>query len=250
MKAVPRIVAIGGGDLRKLETLRIDRRIVALTGKRRPRALLLPTASGDGEEYFGKFAEVYGAKLGCRTSCLKVLRHAPPRREIADAVLGSDLIYVGGGNTLRMMKAWRRVGLDAMLRKAAARGIVLSGVSAGAICWFAYGHSDSRAFSGKSDWDYIRVRGLGLVDAAFCPHYHAEGREESLSQMVARRGGVAVACDNGSAIEIVGDSYRILTSSQGAKATVVWRRGGDVLREELRAGAGPRSLRRLLDTRR
>ena len=242
-------MAIGGGELKGLETLPIDTRIVELTGKKRPRALFLPTASGDSDEYIETFTRVYGKKLGCRTRTLKLVKNPPSFREVSDAVLSSDLVYVGGGNTLRMMKIWRRVGLDRILREANSRGIILSGLSAGGICWFSFGHSDSRRFSGEPDWDYIRVRGLGLVGALFCPHYHAKQRQESLSRMVSRCGGVAVACDNNAAIEILGDSYRVLVSSRTARAYRVFKKRGTVLAERLSAGKEPRPLEGLLRKR-
>ena len=246
MTARLRIVAIGGGDLRALETLAIDRRIVELTGKARPKALFLPTASGDSDDYVDAFEQVYGARLGCQTSHLKVVRNAPSARAMAAAVLGADLVYVGGGNTLRMMRAWRRVGLDRVLRRAASRGVVLSGLSAGAICWFACGHSDSRRFAGRADWRYIRVRGLGLIDALFCPHYHAEGREQELASMVARVGGCAIACNDGAAVEIQGRRYRVLAAWPSGKAYRVGARQGEVVAEPLPADGRFRPLPELL----
>jgi dipeptidase E len=244
-----RIVAIGGGELKKLETLSIDRRIVALTGKRRPEALFLPTASGDPDKYIDTFRRVYGGKLGCKVGVLKLVERPPGHRETAERVLGADLVYVGGGNTYRMMRIWRRLGVDELLRKAAGRGVVLSGLSAGAICWFRSGHSDSRSFSGRADWDYIRVRGLGLVGATFCPHYHVEKREASLSHMIARRGGLVVACDNRAAIEIVGDGFRIIRSSRTAKAYRAFKWRGQVIVERLAAREEHEPLASLLDRR-
>ena len=143
-------------------------------------------------------------------------------------VLDSDLVYVGGGNTYKMMRLWRRLGLDTVLAEAASRGTVLSGLSAGAICWFRYGHSDSRSFSSNADWDYIRVKGLGFINAVYCPHYHVEKREPSFSETIAKRGGIGIACDNNAAIEIVGENYRILTSTPDGKAYKLFKRSGTV----------------------
>ena len=229
----PRIVAIGGGELKDLETLAIDRRIVELTGKARPTALFIPTASGDPPDYIDSFQRCYRGRLGCRTRALELVRDPPAFDEMSAMVLESDLIYVGGGNTYRMMRIWRRLGLDAVLRQAASRGVVLSGLSAGAICWFRYGHSDSRSFSSNAGWSYIRVSGLGLVNAVFCPHYHHERREEPLSQMIARRGGIGIACDNNAAIEIVGERWRVITSADSGRAYRLYKRGGQAVVAEL-----------------
>ena len=233
MKTTRKIVAIGGGELRTLETTEIDKRIIALTGKRRPTALFIPTASGDAAGYVETFEACYGKEFGCQTRTLNLIQNPPAFAQMAALVLDSDLIYVGGGNTYRMMKIWRRLGLDSALAEAASRGIVLSGLSAGAICWFKYGHSDSRSFSKNTEWNYIRVSGLGLINAVYCPHYHSENREDAFSQMIAKRGGIGIACDNNAAIEIVGDHYRVLTSAPNAKAYKLFKHKGRVVVVEL-----------------
>ena len=236
MKTTRKIVAIGGGELSLLETATIDKRIIELTGKTQPKALFIPTASGDAAGYVDTFEACYGKEFGCQTRTLNLTQNPPAFDKMSALVLDSDLIYVGGGNTYRMMKLWRRLGLDTVLAEAASRGIVLSGLSAGAICWFKYGHSDSRAFSSSSEWNYIRVSGLGFINAVYCPHYHFEKREDAFSQMIAKRGGIGIACDNNAAIEIVGDNYRVLTSAPNAKAYKLFKRNGRVIVSELRQG--------------
>jgi len=77
--------------------------------------------------------------------------------------MSSDIVYVGGGNTLLMMRIWRRFGLDKVLKGAYEAGIVLAGISAGSICWFDSGHSDSMSFYNPRNWKYINVKGLGLM---------------------------------------------------------------------------------------
>ncbi len=141
-----KIVAIGGGDMRALETLAIDKEIIALSGKSRPKALFIPTASSDSQEYWQAFQNAYGTELGCETNVLYLLNVNPTKDELEEKILSSDLIYVGGGNTLMMMRRWRRLGVDKILETAYNRDIVLTGLSAGCICWFSWGHSDSMAF--------------------------------------------------------------------------------------------------------
>jgi len=135
--------------------------------------------------------------------------------------------------------------LDKILKRAAACGIVLSGLSAGAFCWFTFGHSDSRSFAKKSNWDYIRVRGLEIVNALYCPHYHAEKRERSVSDMIHKRGGIALACDNNAAIEIVGSSYRVLVSSNEAKAYKIYKYKGRIIKIRLPSNTKYKSLSEL-----
>ena len=233
MKTVPKIVAIGGGEISERETEAIDRRIIELTGKTQPKSLFIPTASSDAPGYIETFEAYYGGHLGCQTRRLQLTQDPPAFDEMSALVLDSDLVYVGGGNTLRMMKLWRHLGLDTVLAEAASRGIVLSGLSAGAICWFKYGHSDSRSFSSNPKWDYIRVSGLGFVNAIYCPHYHFEKREHSFSQTIAKRGGIGIACDNNAAIEIVGEHYRILTSAPTGQAYKLFKRDGNAVITEL-----------------
>ena len=227
MKTGLKIVAMGGGEIKEMETAAIDKRIIELTGKTQPKALFIPTASGDAPGYIETFEKVYGEHFGCQTRALKLTQNPPAFDEMSALILDSDLVYVGGGNTYGMMKLWRRFGVDTVLAEAASRGIVLSGLSAGAICWFRYGHSDSRSFSSNPRWDYIRVSGLGFINAVYCPHYHFEKRETSFSQMIAKRGGIGIACDNNAAIEIVGEQYRILTSAPDGKAYKLFKRSGN-----------------------
>lgn len=241
-----KVLAIGGGNLRIGETRRIDRRAVELTGKDRPLVAFLPTATGDDEGYCETFRDVYGAELGCDVRVLALLRERPDARAVAELLEAADLVYVGGGNTLRMMKVWRSAGVDRLLVAAAGRGAVMTGVSAGAICWFTFGHSDSLAFTGKPHWDFIRVRGLGLIDTLFCPHYHVERRETALAEMVRKRGGTALAADDNTAFEIVGDRWRVYRSRRSGKAYRVLRTSGDVRAERLPADHEFRSLQRLL----
>ena len=246
MKTTRKIVAIGGGEISTLETADIDKRIIELTGKTRPKALFIPTASGDAAGYIDTFEACYGKEFGCQTHILKLTQDPPTFEEMTALVLDSDLIYVGGGNTYQMMKIWRRLRLDTVLAEAASRGIVLSGLSAGAICWFKYGHSDSRSFSNNSEWNYIRVSGLGFINAVYCPHYHFEKREAAFSEMIAKRGGLGIACDNNAAIEIVGDHYRVLTSAPDAKAYKLFKRSGRVVISELPQDSEPTPLSDLL----
>jgi dipeptidase E len=194
------IVAIGGGELKDKETFSIDKFIVDLAGKKSARALFIPTASGDAEGYCDTFDRIYGNKLGCKTDNLLLLSRDKERNHFEEKLFEADIIYVGGGNTLKMMKLWRRSGIDSLMKKAGQRGAVLTGISAGAICWYQWGHSDSQSFSKKPQWDFIRVKGLGFCRGIFCPHFDAEFRKKYFYEMITRRGGLGVACDNNAAV--------------------------------------------------
>ena len=94
MKTVPKIVAIGGGEIREQETAAIDKRIIELTGKTQPKALFIPTASSDAPGYIDTFETVYGKHFGCQTHTLKLVQNPPVFDEMAALVLDSDLVYV------------------------------------------------------------------------------------------------------------------------------------------------------------
>ena len=131
------------------------------------------------------------------------------------------------------MRRWRRLGVDRMLVDAHRRGTVLAGLSAGAVCWFRFGHSDSMSFYHPERWDYIRVRCLGLIPGTCCPHYDGEHRDASFRSMIGRTGGVGIALDDGCALEVVDGAYRILTSRPEAGAYRVTRHRGRVEQEPI-----------------
>ena len=240
-----KIVAIGGGKLAEGHTRAIDQAVIRLTGLRRPRALFIPTATTDSVAYWDIFRPAY-TQLGCECEVLYLIRQRPSKRHCARLIDGADLIYVGGGNTLKMMRRWRHLGVDKLLLKAYRKGTVLSGLSAGCLCWFNWGHSDSMSFYHPDDWDYIRVRGLGLIQATGCPHYDGEQRDKSFEAMMRRSGDFGIALDNCCALEVVDGQYRILTSSDGAGAYRVFMRAGELVSESIEQRVRRRALAGML----
>ena len=215
-------------------TLAIDREIVRLSGKRAPVCLFIPTASMDDPGYCSRVEQLYKGMLACRFRTLLLYRDRPAAKKIRETVLSSDIIYVGGGNTLRMMKLWRRLGIDAYLDQARRNGTVLCGSSAGALCWFREGNSDSRKFSDENDQTLIKVKGLNFVDALVCPHYDVEKhRQPGLRAMMKKTPGVAIALDNCTAMEIVDNQYRILASAKRKHAYKIYWHRNRYVREAL-----------------
>ena len=227
-----KIVIIGGGELKDLETLVFDRRICELTGKKHPNALFIPTASGEPEGYIETFNKVYGKKLGCKTDVLYLIKEKPSEKEIRRKILGSDLVYVGGGNTLKMMNLWRKSGVDNCLRQAYRNGTVLSGLSAGGICWFEYGYSDSMKFYNPKSWDYIKVRGLGLIHGIHCPHADSKKRNQ-FAEFIGKHNQVGIAITNHCAMEFIDGKYRVSSVKRNANAYVLHNCGKRVLIDEL-----------------
>lgn len=226
-----KIVAIGGGEIGRsgysVETTAIDKEIIKLTGKKNPKLLFIPTASSDSLGYVEVVKKHFGKSLGCKVEALMLLDGHASKKEISAKIMNADIIYVGGGNTLLMMKVWRKSGVDEILRQAYNKGIVMAGVSAGSICWFRDGLSDSVKKFKNHNADYMKVRGLGLIKALHSPHYDFEKeRPEALKVMTAKTSGVAIALENCVALEVIDDDYRVIVSQPNAKAyAIFWKKG-------------------------
>ncbi|HVM32911.1 MAG TPA: Type 1 glutamine amidotransferase-like domain-containing protein [bacterium] len=224
-----RILAVGGGSIgfgaAKPEVTPLSLEMIRLTGKRHPRVLFLPTASGDDRAY-SRAVEAHFKRLSCRVQTLPLWKNPPAFSSIRKSVGKADLIYVGGGNTLKMIGRWKRLGVLGLLARAKKRGAVLAGTSAGAICWFEVGNSDSRKYQNPKA-KLIRVRGLGFLKAMACPHYDVEkDRKPELKRMTRGYPGVAIALDNCAALEVVGERGRVLSSKPKARGyKVYWRQG-------------------------
>jgi dipeptidase E len=166
----PQIVAFGGGgfSMEKDGSL-LDEYVLSLCAASRPRVCFLPTASGDADHYVVRFYRRFSAD--CEVSHVSLFRRDQGTGGVEDDLeahlLRQDLIYVGGGNVVSMLGAWRAHGLDEVLRKAWRKGVVLCGPSAGSLCWFEEALS---AFHGAPR----RIRGLGLLPYSNCVHYDAE----------------------------------------------------------------------------
>ena len=163
------IIAIGGGGFgRNLGSLEIEKYIISLVRKKRPKICFIPTASGDNHLYKLNFYRAF-SKLDCITSHIDFFSRT---ENLEDKVLTQDIIYVGGGNTKSMLAVWKDWNLHEILQNAYEKGIVMSGVSAGAICWFDKGITDS--FANK----LTILNCLGLVKDIACPHFDEEKERE------------------------------------------------------------------------
>lgn len=166
-----RILAIGGGELKTRETLKIDGFIAEeakkIAGERRACGLFLPTASHDCMPYYNTFHKVYTGLLGIKTDVLLICNREIDLQKWQAKIEKADFIYVGGGDTVFMIEEWKRTGLLGLLEKAYEEGKFLCGLSAGAICWFEEMYSDSVV-----EGDYAMYRGLGWIKGKISPHYN------------------------------------------------------------------------------
>lgn len=166
-----RILAIGGGELKTHETLEIDAWIAQETkktaGGRRACGLFLPTASHDCMPYYNTFHKVYTGLFDIKTDvALTVGREYDPEK-MRGKFEKADFLYVGGGNTVFMLEQWNKTGLLTYIRDAYERGVLIAGLSAGAICWFEEMYSDSVV-----EGEYAMFPGLGWIKGKISPHYN------------------------------------------------------------------------------
>ncbi len=221
------VFAIGGGDIATGETSAIDAEVIRATGKDRPNVLFVPTASGDSHDYVQSFRAQFGNRLGAQTRELLLWSTS----DFAEALEWADAVYVGGGHTVRMVARWREIGFDRALRTRADQGLVLSGLSAGANCWFHEFNTDSPMLDGAPEGTTAMELGLGWLDYVVCPHYTAEPyRRPAFEGHMASRLRTGIALDDGAAIEVVDKTFRILSSLPEAGATLY--RPGSVERLE------------------
>lgn len=198
------IVAMGGGGFSmEPETPLLDDFVLSLSRRQPARVCFIPTASADSAHYIAQFYRAFSGR--CIPTDL-TLNDPPslPRRpartsDLAAYVAEQDVFYVGGGNTAHLLALWRVHGLDALLADAWRKGAVLSGLSAGMLCWFRAGVTDS--FGGLEP---LRD-GLGLIDATACPHYDGEAeRRPTYHRLVAEGFPPGWAADDGAALHFRG----------------------------------------------
>jgi dipeptidase E len=193
--------------------------VVSLTGRERPRVCLLPTASGDRSDVTVSFY----AALAPVADASHIELHGVPPRDLRDRLLGVDAICVTGGNTANLLAVWRVHGVDAVLREAWEGGAVLWGSSAGMLCWFECGVTDS--FGPELDPLHD---GLGWLAGSACPHYDGEERRRPVyTSLVAAGFPAGYAADDGAGLVFDGTRLaEVVTVRAGATAYRV-EAGGD-----------------------
>jgi peptidase E len=184
---------------------RFDDALLDLGG---PRVCLVPTASGDEDGSAVAFYESFAL----RAEPSHVAFHPWPREDLREHVLAQDVVYVAGGNTANALAIWRAHGFDAILREAWERGVLLAGWSAGMICWFEAGVTDSFGpqLEGMRD-------GLGLLPGSACPHYDGEGlRRPRYRELVANGFPPGYAADDAAALHFVGTELHSVVATEPA----------------------------------
>jgi peptidase E len=209
------VIAIGGGMMMPEGSvpLHLDHAL-RLSGKREPRICTINTAAGDDPRWVLAMYDRFAGR-SARVSHL-ALFPMPNVADPADLLLSQDVIFVGGGSVANMLAVWRVHQLDVILRKAWHAGIVLAGSSAGGICWFEGGTTDSFGRSLRPFTD-----GLGLLPGSFCPHYNSEGGRRPLYHQLIADGTLApgLACDDGVGAHFIDDELtEIIADRPGSSA--------------------------------
>jgi len=190
---VSRVLALGGGGFTSTaDDVALDELVLTLSPAREPKLLFLPTASGDADEQVRRFHATY-ADRPCEPSHLSLFRlGARGPTDLRAHLLAQDVIYVGGGSMRNMLAIWREHALDAVLVDCWREGVVLAGLSAGAMCWFEAGISKS---SGRPD----PVLGLGLLPGSLSVHLDGEPDRRPVYLDAVARGDVppGMAADDG-----------------------------------------------------
>ena len=221
------IVAIGGGGFgRSLGSLEIEKYIISLISKKRPKICFIPTASGDSSLYKLNFYRAF-SKLDCITSHIDFFSRT---ENLEEKVLSQDIIYVGGGNTKSMLAVWKEWNLHKILRNAYEKGIIMSGVSAGAICWFEKGITDSFA----KELNIIDC--IGIVNGIACPHFDEEKeRKPYVKDLIQREIIESCICIEGNcALHIKNDfEYSSIDFGNGKKCFRVTKDNNNLIKEIL-----------------
>jgi dipeptidase E len=217
------IVAFGGGGFAmEPDNPLLDDYILSLTGKERPRVCLIPTASGDSVAWLDRFYEIF-TEDRCEPSHLALFSRSID--DLYEFLSEQDVIYASGGNTVNLLAVWRAQGLAEVLPRVLAQGTIACGVSAGALCWFERGITDSYG-PGLNPLE----NGLGFLPGSFCPHYDSDPRRPfSYPEYVRTTGVAGTAVDDGVALHYVdGQLRRIVSSRPAARAWRMTPEAGEV----------------------
>jgi dipeptidase E len=203
----------GGGFSMEPDNLLLDRFVLSAAVVPEPKVCFVGTASGDALTYADKF---YAAFRTLPSVPTELSLFKPPTTDLRSFVMDQDVIYVGGGNTRNLLVLWREWGLDAILREAWLSGIAMAGISAGSICWFQQGLSDS-----VIPGDLAPLDCLGFLPGSNCPHYDGEPERRPAYHRFIREGKLEAgyAADDGAALHFVGKKLaRVVSSREAAKA--------------------------------
>ena len=204
--------------------------VITLTKKSDPKICFLPTAAADNERVIGYWFKMCEDLPLEPDVLVTFISSSPDQKTFEDQILGSDAIIVGGGNTLNMIAIWKAQGIDTLLRKAYDQGIILAGGSAGSICWFTGGYSDSRPR------EMTLIECLGFLDYSHSPHYNREPARRSLYRQAILEGKLkpGYACDDNAGLLFVnGKMVKSVSLNTNDNSYYVSVKNGTISEEKL-----------------
>ncbi len=213
----------GGGFSMEPDNPALDDFVLSLPGVHIPRVCLLPTASGDGEAQIRQFHATFGSRA-CEPMHISLFRLGSKPIPLRETLLAQDIVYVGGGSMLGLLAVWRALGLDEILRECWESGVVLAGLSAGAMCWFEWGVTSSLGSPAPSP-------GLGFLPGSLSVHMDGEPARLPVYREAIATGTIPAgyAADDGVALLFRGDELergRVLAPGPPRPAGGAGRRGG------------------------
>jgi dipeptidase E len=226
MQAMRQVVAFGGGGFsQESGNPLLDEYVLGLTGTAKPRVCFLPTASGDADHYVVRFYNAFRDRA--QPSHVSLFRRERGASDIRSHLLAQDLIYVGGGSLISLLGVWRAHGLDSVLREAYDAGVVLCGLSAGSLCWFAEAVS---GYHGQVN----RVPALGFLRHSNAVHYGDGDRRAAFHRHLLDGMSAGYAAEDGAALRFVGDELvEVVASRPEARAYKLERRGSRIVETSL-----------------
>ena len=211
------VIAIGGGGFgRTQESYLIEQYILDQTSNEKPNICFIPTATGDLDPYIVNYYAVF-TKLNCHPTHISFFKRTI---DLEEHIMKQDVIFVGGGNTKSMLAVWREWGLDIILKQAYDKGTVMSGVSAGAICWFENGLTDSWASELKL------MKCMNFIPGSCAPHYDEEPeRRPATKQLLLNKDiDLMYGIEGGAALHFINEqpksTVRFKRNKQAYKVTV------------------------------
>ena len=215
-----KLMLIGGGDIgradNKYETGTIDEEVVKMAKKEEPNFLFISLASSFGDSYYKIIKDIY-KNLGCKTGKIsnKTLSHM---EVVEKKIKEEDIIYIGGGDTVKLVNILKETGMDKMLKESLDNNTVLAGVSAGAIAYLKYGLSDVEIMNNISN-NYVKVDGLNFLDYMFVPHFSSDPKKKlDLENVLRKNNDIKAYClDNCAALKIEDDKISVIKSKSDAK---------------------------------
>ena len=213
-----KLMLIGGGNTRGgvWETKEIDTEVVKMTGIEHPNFLFVGLASSFADSYYDAMKNIYRS-LGCECQYLKKKNIINNPDIVKNKILNADIIYIGGGDTIKLLNELEEYKLTQLFIDAANSNKVIAGMSAGAIMWCKEGYSDSLKIRGESD-KYDFIKGLGYLDIIISPHHEGDKAIELDSEIGDK---TVYALENCTALKIVDNDIVVLKSNPNANVYLI-----------------------------